>query len=371
MKAKRKYTLAEELIAQGKVRLVQEQPFYASLIMRMDLRANISVPRAQTDGTSIEYNPAFIESLNVPEIGGLLAHEVMHVALLHHTRRGNRCAGRWNHACDYAINPIILKSGMRLPKGCLLDKRFIKKTAERIYDLLPDDPEGYGPTDGEVVEPPSHERIAKETTARHWVAQALLNAKMRGKMPGDLERMIDTIFQPIVDWRTALQQFVADLAKTDYTWSRPSPRFLYLGLYMPQLQNATLGEIILLVDTSYSINDKLLNQMGSEVKSIADTFAIPVAVIYIDAAVQSIERFEIGEPIELHPMGGGGTDFQPGFDYIEENGLQPRAVIYLTDGDCDSFPELPDYPVLWCQFGKCDFEPPFGEAIHITDYSIN
>jgi integrase len=42
-----------------------------------------------TDGVSLFYNPEFVGTLNAAELAGVLAHEVMHPALQHHTRRGD------------------------------------------------------------------------------------------------------------------------------------------------------------------------------------------------------------------------------------------------------------------------------------------
>ena len=43
---------------------------------------------------------------------------------------------RWNMACDYAINPLLLDAGLTLPKDVLIDHRFRGMSAERIYNLI-------------------------------------------------------------------------------------------------------------------------------------------------------------------------------------------------------------------------------------------
>ena len=60
----------------------------------------------------------------------------MHPALQHHIHRGDREQARWNMACDYAINPILLDAGLTLPKDVLIDDRFRGMSAERIYNLI-------------------------------------------------------------------------------------------------------------------------------------------------------------------------------------------------------------------------------------------
>ena len=55
-----------------------------------------------TDGRRIVYNPAFVEKLSPAELEGVLAHEIMHCALAHHCRRGERDTQLWNQATDYS-----------------------------------------------------------------------------------------------------------------------------------------------------------------------------------------------------------------------------------------------------------------------------
>lgn len=97
-----------------------------------------------TDGTTVFYNPGFVDSLSTAELVGVLAYEVMHPALQHHTRRGDREARRWNMAADYAINPLLVDAGLTLPADALRDDRFQNMSAERIYNLLADDVGGGG-----------------------------------------------------------------------------------------------------------------------------------------------------------------------------------------------------------------------------------
>jgi predicted metal-dependent peptidase len=79
--------------------------------------------------------PEFVDTLNSATLAGVLAHEVMHPALQHHVRRSGRDPKRWNEACDYAINPLLLDAGLSLPDGVLVDHRFRGMSAEQIYNL--------------------------------------------------------------------------------------------------------------------------------------------------------------------------------------------------------------------------------------------
>ena len=123
-------------IQKARTALVLDHPFFGSLLFRLKECECRSIQTMATDGLSLYYNPEFVETLNAATLAGTLAHEVMHPALHHHVRRSGRDPKRWNMACDYAINPLLVDAGLSLPEGVLLDNRFRGMSAEQIYNLL-------------------------------------------------------------------------------------------------------------------------------------------------------------------------------------------------------------------------------------------
>jgi predicted metal-dependent peptidase len=122
-------------IQKARTALLLDHPFFGTLLFRLGARARSSIATMATDGVSLYFNPEFVETLSSAELIGTLAHETMHPAQ-HQTRRGSRNPKRWNMACDYAINPLLVDAGLTLPKNVLLDDRFRGMSAERIYNLL-------------------------------------------------------------------------------------------------------------------------------------------------------------------------------------------------------------------------------------------
>ena len=108
-------------IARQRTELVLSQPFFGALALRLAVREDPSAKTFWVDGETMGYNPAYLESLSDLEVRGVVAHEVLHVANGHCWRQGARDPNRWNDACDYAINPIVVSAGMVLPKGALID----------------------------------------------------------------------------------------------------------------------------------------------------------------------------------------------------------------------------------------------------------
>jgi predicted metal-dependent peptidase len=195
--------------------------------------------------------------------------------------------------------------------------------------------------------------------------QALRAAKSCGSEPIGVERPLTESRQSHQDWRAILRDFVAATAPSDYRWTPPNRRYVASGLYLPSVEHRGVGEIVIAVDTSGSIGRVELEQFAGEISAIADEVQPEaIHVVHCDAAVQSVQQFGPSEPVRLEPKGGGGTDFRPAFEWVGENGIAPSCFIYLTDLCCDSYPEAPEYPVLWVTDSRRI--APFGETIRVA-----
>jgi predicted metal-dependent peptidase len=397
-----KQTSSVVRIQKARTTLLLDHPFFGTLLFRLGARPRHSIKTMATDGVSLFFNPDFVETLNAAELAGVLAHEVMHPALQHHTRRSDRSPKRWNMACDYAINPLLVDAGLTLPRDVLLDHRFRGMSAECIYNLIeepenqdssngdsenqdaaakgegerfgdcsaegepsaPTTPGGFGqvldapePEDGEL------ESVAEQ--AREWqiaVEQAENVAKLAGKMPAGAVRSLEAAQAANVDWRELLRRAWSETIPADYSWMPPNRRHVWSGLYLPGIKSEGAGEIAIAVDCSGSVNARQLGLFEAEIRSILGAQRPRlVHVLYFDAKVQKVETYQAGHPLSLTPVGGGGTDFRPCFEWLEGRGIQPQTLVFLTDL-CGTFPsDVPPYPVLWA---STETRPvPFGQVI--------
>lgn len=365
----------EQKLTKARTTLVLDQPFFGFLLMsKLEFKENKEIPTMATDGRKVYYNPAFVDALPMKQLIGVLAHEVMHPALSHTTRRGDRDMTKWNAACDFAINPMLKASGFELPPGILDDPKFKDKYAEEIYSMFPPGTSFANNGIGEVMDATNEsggrasaaERAMQDADWKTATAQAAQIAKQRGKLPGDMERFIEEIMEAKVDWREKLKIFVMETLLADYSWSRPNRRYIWQNIYLPSTVREGMGEIVVWVDTSGSIDNQMLSKFAAEIRAIAhECKPSALHVVYIDAAVARADTFRPaeGDEVEIRPAGGGGTDFAPGFEWVKEKGIKPVCGIYLTDL-CGSFPdEHPEYPVLWVTDSR--EVAPFGETVRV------
>jgi len=380
---------AFQKIQKARAGLILDQPFFGSLALSLNLKEDPACETGWTDGTSLGFNPRWIDDMPLEKVKGFIAHEVMHDACDHTTRRGGRDKKRWNIAGDLVINALLEESGFVLPDGGLIDPSYKDKSTDQVYAGLPEpektpggegdgqggddheqgmDPGGCGEVrdaknpDGSDLSPP--QKKEKEDNGKIRKRQAVQQAKQCGNIPLGIVSLIDELVDPKVDRREILRRFVNACAKNDYQWMPPNRRFVYQGLYLPSCRSEELGELVVVLDTSGSIGETDLQEVASELNDILETFQCKLTVIHCDSEVEQVDEFDsMDTPLRIEAKGGGGTDFRPPFETIEKRGLNPVCVIYFTDGCCNSYPEEPQYPVLWAKWGEYEFTPPFGEVI--------
>lgn len=367
----------------AKVAIGLDHPFFASILYKRQLVKDERIPTlAVSDRGTIYYNPEFVESLTVPQLVWGLCHEVGHVICQHAIRRGSRDHSKWNYAGDAWINDTLNSCNVGDPIPNTVNMPGSKdKTTEQIYDELPDNPgngggqgqgKGSGYMDGDgmgsdIIEegqPLSEaEKNEIEAQTKIDVAEAAQIAKAKGKLPGKLAEFVADILNPKTPWHEILERYMTDMAKGEYSWSRPNRRFMSQRMYMPSTGRVPkLGEVVIQVDISGSITQNEIAYYNGHMKRIIEqTHPEKVHVIYTDTQVQRHEEFDNPEDVQINFYSGGGTDMPAGFDFVAEKGIDPQVFITLTDG-YTGFGEPPGYPVIWCI--SSDITAPHGESIH-------
>lgn len=405
-------------IKTARAHLLADQPFFGALIHDMDLIAasetnGVNVETMATDcQTTIWYSPAFVDTLTLGEVKGVLCHEIMHKANGHHLRRGERDHRRWNEACDYAINPLILADKMILPADGLVNPAWEGKSSEEIYDLRAVDnavssilerdrkaaqqakaKQGTATTPGQGTAPQGHNKRPaghifdatnddgsalspsqvkqKLADLQIQVLQAARAAERGGALPNAAERIVQEARNPRSDWRDVLRRFVSNACAPDESsWRRVNRRALGMGVYLPGRVPSGIEHLAIVLDTSGSINNigPAREQFVAEVKRIFQDVPISkLTVMCCDDRVRWQETFEAGDEPQFKWRGGGATAFIPAFRALDNAEVAPSGVIYFSDMICYQEVPEPTYPVLWAKWrgaypGRAQ---KFGEVVEI------
>lgn len=206
-------------------------------------------------------------------------------------------------------------------------------------------------------------RIDVETT----LTRALDRARHAGAIPAGCHRLLRHSVSAQQDWASLLRRFLARCADNDYSWCHPARRFLHQGLYLPGRHDMKISSLAVAVDSSGSVDDVALSSFCAELGAALAPYDTEAVILFHDCRVQAVHRIRGRElPSSLTPVGGGGTDFRPVTAWLENQGERPAALVWFTDLECSSFPQAPDYPVLWLVRGQGGQTPPFGEVVRMT-----
>jgi predicted metal-dependent peptidase len=365
-------------------------------------------PIAATDGSNLIFNtsPEGFFRFNLNQRVFVVAHEIMHcilnhIGITHHMRMRGKVsypdgkdlpfdAEQMNEAEDFVINAILTESKVgEFPKTKdgkplgLLDTAIATSkdnsldTYRKIFKKGGSGKGGGGRFDVHLAPGTSTGKdpvtASAERNQAAWdteVASAIASAKAQGKLPLELQRVLDAVLEPKVDWREQIQAlFARKIGSGTFDWRRPDRRLITRDIYAPGRSGFGAGTVVVGIDTSGSIGSRELDMFMAEMAGILeDVRPKRLVIMWCDAKVHRLDEAE--EAGDLNTIrakgapGGGGTDFRPVFDRIEKEGLQPEALVYLTDG-LGSFPQsAPSYPVIWGNIYP-NSKYPFGDVVDI------
>lgn len=368
----------KKILEDLRAKLLLIHPFTANLALYLELIPTVDtrLKTAATDGSHIFFQIEFLKKLSNEMIVFVLAHEVWHCVAGHLVRKYNRDPTLWNYAADHEVNALLQRDGFNIPKDAVFIPYCDELSAEKVYAYLQDDEnqevqklklcfqfdqhsieedECHHESKESIVDASfTPNRTEKKDIQHEWQTRTVFVAnhlQKMGMLPGDLRIFIDQLLHTELNWKMVLKQFVQrSYSGNQKSWTPPSKRHLWRGLYLPS-SRATKINLVVAIDTSGSTHS-FLNRFISELSALMKEFSqIQLCLIECDSRITQVrnftESYQLDQALKLGVSGGGGTEFNPVFDYVKQHNLQPDCLVFFTDGLGEA-PQLPPpYPVLW------------------------
>ena len=406
---------ARDKLITARIGLLLKAPFFGNLATRMQLiNADEWCSTAATDGRKFYYNSEFVNRMPLKQVEFLVGHEVLHVVYDHMGRRVDRDPKLSNIAADYCVNGDLMdqRVGEKIPVGLYSDK-YKGWSMEEVYDdlmqnankidinqlsdmLIDEHLDGEGDDDGDgedgvTKSNPSNNsgsgdkkgkgrpKLSEEEkkAIRDEIKDAVLQAAQAagaGNLPGNVRRMIKDLTEPQISWKELLEQQIQSTIKNDYTFARPGRKSWHMDAILPATKPGETIDIFIGIDTSGSIGPEELKIFFSEIKGIMDSYTeYKIRVVGWDTEIGGIDEFtseNMAEITDFDPKGGGGTDPHCVWEYLIENGIEPKKLIMFTDYCFFGWrpEEVENYcDTVWIIKGNPGAEPEFGIWAHYED----
>ena len=401
------FTLAEQAkivdkLITARVGLLLRHPFFGNMATRMKMiEASDWCNTLATDGRNFYYNLGFVNKLTPKEAEFGFAHEVLHNVFDHMGRRDGRDPQLSNIAADFAANQILKDERIgTVPSFIKIfqDDKYRGMSYEQIYqdlydkaekinisdlgELLDDhlDGEGEGDSDGGGEGDGDKEGKGKRPSLtaeekkqiRDEIREAMVAAAQSagaGKMPAAIARMIRDFTEPKMDWRQMLRMNIQSILKSNFSFSRPNRKSQHCGAILPGMMNEETIDVSVAIDMSGSISDKMAMDFLSEVKGIMDEYKdFKLDLWCFDTEIYGYHRFTgdtADEIMDYKCQGGGGTAFEANWDFMKEEGIEPKKFIMFTDGyPCGTWGDEDYCDTIFIVHGNDAIIAPFGQTAH-------
>ena len=391
----------EEKLTTARVGLLLKTPFFGNMATRMKIiNADEWCQTAATDGRNFYYNTDFIKKLSTKKLEFLFAHEIGHCVFDHFGRAGSRNRQLCNISQDFAINQILKdeKIGEVIDEVPIcLDDKYRGLAWEEIYDQLYEKAEKIsmedlldqlGDTlDDHINEDGNQSKDGKDKDGKKSkkpviskdelqkikdeIKEAMIQsaaAAGAGKTPAAIQRLIKDLTEPKMNWREVLRMNIQSIIRNDYSFTRPSRKGWGTGAILPGLKNDDTIDVAIAVDMSGSIGMEDAKTFFSEIKGIMDQYEdFNIKVWCFDTEIYNYAEFSqdnVDELLDYEPKGGGGTEFMVNWDFMKEQGIEPKKFIMFTDGyPWGSWGDENYCDTLFIVKGNERAESPFGQTV--------
>ena len=395
-----KAKILDKLIT-ARVGLLLRHPFFGNLATRLKMvEANAWCNTLATDGRHFYFNEGFVNKLTPKDAEFGFAHEVLHNVFDHMGRRDGRDPVLSNIAADYAANQILKDERIgTVPSFIQIfqDDKYRGMSYEQIYnnlyenatkidinsigelldDHLDDDGENGSGGDQDGDDEGKGKGRPKLTAEekkqiRDEIKEATIAAAQSagaGKVPAGIQRMIKDLTEPKMDWRQLLRMNIQSILKSNFSFSRPNRKSQHCGAILPGMLNEETIDVSIAIDMSGSISDEMAKDFISEVKGIMDEYAdFKLDIWCFDTEIYNYAQFtgDNADDISAYECkGGGGTDFDANWQFMKNEGIEPKRFIMFTDGyPCGSWGDEEYCETLFVIHGNESIISPFGQTAY-------
>ncbi|MCI5596386.1 MAG: VWA-like domain-containing protein [Lachnospiraceae bacterium] len=378
----------------GKIFEVSANEIYLSMrYFHLAFHSLIPTPDWNTDtigcdGFRIYYKPEYVMGLyesGTVFVNRVYLHMILHCMFKHVIKRGKREKKLWDLACDIVVESVLDSFTYRCVHLPVHGKRRnlyqkIKKeyqvfTAERVYEWLirqnlsfehyvewamefrRDDHSFWDLPENQKENRIQNFQNKWQDISEKTQTEMETFAKDQEDEAGDMVRKLQVENRKKYDYKSFLRQFAilreemqVDIDSFDYGF------YTYgLNMYgnMPLIEPQEwkevkkIQEFVIAIDTSMSCSEELvqifLEQTYAILKETESFFQkVKIHLIQCDSKVQSDVIISCEDDLkrymdELTIRGGGGTDFRPVFQYVDELIEQKyfyhlKGLVYFTDG---------------------------------------
>ena len=410
-------------IEAARIKLIIEWPIFGSIVLHLELKEVDWCPTAATDGKYFYYNREFVKKLDKAQLLFLTAHEILHCIYDHIFRKGSRDKDLWNMAADFIVNWTLIHTfdshkkaiGRKIENvppvtSICYDPEYTDEfSVEELYALLEKkqvkiqmpldmhldgdggdgdgqpkegkgqaqdgdkEGDGEGDKDGKGKMPKLSQE--EKDTIRENIRASLIQAAQQqanfepGSVPAGIQRLIDRLLEPKIDWRQMLDTVLRSAIKYDYTYTKKSRRSYSTNIILPGRNIMDKVVAMAFLDGSGSTTKEMVTDFLSECKGIMNTFRdFELTIATFDTKIYGVTVYtpDNTDEIDDYPFqGGGGTAPSCCWDYMKENEIKPHKILLFTDGYVGNDWGEEDYAdTLFIIHSNPRVTAPYGQTCH-------
>ena len=276
----------------------------------------------------------------------------------------------WDRKSDYGQNGILILDTPDL-NGFLRQKDFTDNNGG-----LSCNGDAADNNEGSCLSQNGIDGLKREWQNRVHMALKAFSASGINKEFGDeallIERSIEKLRHPVVNWKKLLNEFIQECT-FDYSFSPPDRRYEDTGFFLPDFNEKEFVSkgILFMADASGSVCVDSLTDVFSEIKGAIEQFGgkLEGKLGFFDTEVSPPVPFEsVSDLMSIVPHGGGGTDFCKIFEYLAYDYREelPSCIVIFTDGygPYPSESAALGIPVLWI-IDNMETTPPWGKTTRL------